>query len=297
VGGFFGSLSFERESRCRRWPLHPGFFTVSEESRKHHTSRRSASDAVSSGLPASLRFAHRQRSLVGVFFRGESVLPFPAHLARRTTPYRLLQRHFEHLARWVRSPEPIVDHTLHHPASAAAWTSFLVHQLAPMVCTTNRMKHRERTIARQVEVCGTRKKCPPRFRGATLYLLEGEKDTDRPRGASHQTCHCMSDSKPLISHHLGALAVKAAQIDALVRCGCALELRAVVDPLVAWGARGHRKQWPTGRSNFKGRWTRGGAVRYGANCEVAASDRLCGLRSFSDVGDHSIFCCARPSAF
>jgi hypothetical protein len=97
-----------------------------------------------------------------------------------------------------------------------------------MVCTTNRMKHRERTIARQVEVCGTRKKCPPRFRGATLYLLEGEKDTDRPRGASHQTCHCMSDSKPLISHHLGALAVKAAQIDGtcsvrmrprIARCG------------------------------------------------------------------------------
>src|SRR6266576_1619693 len=40
VGGFFRSLSFERESRCRRWPLHPGYFTVSEESRKHHTSRR-----------------------------------------------------------------------------------------------------------------------------------------------------------------------------------------------------------------------------------------------------------------
>jgi hypothetical protein len=36
VGGLFGSLSLEREGRCRRWPLHPGFFTVSEEGRKHH---------------------------------------------------------------------------------------------------------------------------------------------------------------------------------------------------------------------------------------------------------------------
>jgi len=41
VGGFFRSLSLEGENRCSHWPLHPGCFTVSEDSRKHHTSSRS----------------------------------------------------------------------------------------------------------------------------------------------------------------------------------------------------------------------------------------------------------------
>jgi hypothetical protein len=138
-------------------------------------SRRLASEAVGSGLPASFRIAHRERGLVGVFFCGQSVLPFPPHLARGTTPYGLLQRHFEHLTRRVRSPKPIVDHTLHHSASATAWTGFLVHQLAPMVCATNRMKHRKRTIASQVEVCVQARNAPRVSEGAKLHLLGGGK--------------------------------------------------------------------------------------------------------------------------
>src|SRR4030095_14972620 len=43
-GGWGDSLEvcLSRESRCGHWPFHPGFFTVSEECRKHQT-RRSAS--------------------------------------------------------------------------------------------------------------------------------------------------------------------------------------------------------------------------------------------------------------
>jgi hypothetical protein len=35
------SASFSKGIRCGRWPLHPGPFAVSEESRKRHTSGRS----------------------------------------------------------------------------------------------------------------------------------------------------------------------------------------------------------------------------------------------------------------
>jgi hypothetical protein len=127
------------------------------------------------GLPASFRFAHRERGLVGVFFCGQSVLPFPPHLARGTTPYGLLQRHFEHLTRRVRSPKSIVDHTLHHSASAAAWTGFIVHQLAPYGLRNKSDDATSRTIASKVEVCGTGKKCPRVSEGARLHLLGGGK--------------------------------------------------------------------------------------------------------------------------
>ena len=42
MGGFLWSLSLASESRCCHWPLHPGYFTVAEESRKHHPTIQAA---------------------------------------------------------------------------------------------------------------------------------------------------------------------------------------------------------------------------------------------------------------
>src|SRR5262252_8969011 len=45
-GESFG-VCLSAESRCGPWPLHPGIFTVSEERRKHHTSRPSRTSLTS----------------------------------------------------------------------------------------------------------------------------------------------------------------------------------------------------------------------------------------------------------
>jgi hypothetical protein len=72
------------------------------------------------------------------------------------------------------------------------------------------MKHRKRTIASQVEVCGTRQKNVPRLsEGVRLHLLGGGKKTliglVVPR-IKHATD--LSDSKLLISHHLVAVTLE-----------------------------------------------------------------------------------------
>jgi hypothetical protein len=84
----------------------------------------------------------------------------------------------------------------------------------------------------------------------------------------------MSDSKLLISHHLVAVAAKAAQIDST----CSVRIRPTIarrsGPARGVGAREYRNSghWAIEfqRSDGRESW----AVRYGANCEVAASDRL-----------------------
>jgi hypothetical protein len=85
----------------------------------------------------------------------------------------------------------------------------------------------------------------------------------------------MSDSKLLISHHLVAVALKAAQIDST----CSVRIRPRIVRCSGSARRVGGRAWAskavaTGRSNFKGQLDTNWAVRYGANCEVAASDRL-----------------------